>query len=295
MWISVTASMTRIERHRAEELAHDDLEVGERRGQQQLDRARPLLFRVGPHRDHRQHEQHEDRDVLQQRPEQLLVDVHRLRPPSRSGSSACSGARRSSGWRRRSSRRAARTGRSRCRRSARRSTTSALCARSRGCYSWAASPAGAPPASGRGAGFLGRERAGRSPRGSCASAAARAAPSRSSTTARASSRRTSCPLLALDFVADDAVAAIGFGDARDAGDALERRGRVGAGRVDLHVHRFRAAQPGREVVGRVDGDDASLVDDDDALAGLRDLGEDVRAQDDGVVAGELLDRAGASR
>ena len=42
-----------VERHRAEELAEDDLEVGERRGQQQLDRARSLLLRVGAHRDHR--------------------------------------------------------------------------------------------------------------------------------------------------------------------------------------------------------------------------------------------------
>ena len=44
MWSSVTASIDRVERHRAEELAEDDLEVGERRGQQQLDRARPLLL-----------------------------------------------------------------------------------------------------------------------------------------------------------------------------------------------------------------------------------------------------------
>ena len=70
-----------VQRHRAEELAHDDLEVGERRGEQQLDRARSLLLRVGPHRHHRQHEQDQDRHVLrEQRPDHLLVDVHRLRP-----------------------------------------------------------------------------------------------------------------------------------------------------------------------------------------------------------------------
>ena len=63
---------------------------------------------------------------------------------------------------------------------------------------------------------------------------------------------------------------------------------VRAAGVDLHVHRLRAAQPRGQVVGRVDRDDAALVDDDDALAGLRDLGQDVRAEDDGVVAGELL-------
>ena len=35
---------------------------------------------------------------------------------------------------------------------------------------------------------------------------------------------------------------------------------------------------------RVFGDDLALVDDDDALAGRGDLGKDVRAQDDGVIA-----------
>ena len=65
--------------------------------------------------------------------------------------------------------------------------------------------------------------------------------------------------------------------------------------IDLHEHRLRAAQPRREVVRRVDRDDAALVDDDDALAGLRDLGQDVRAQDDGVVAGEAADQSCASR
>ena len=34
----------------------------------------------------------------------------------------------------------------------------------------------------------------------------------------------------------------------------------------------------------------ALVDDDDALAGLRDLGQDVRAEDDRVVAGEAPDQ-----
>jgi hypothetical protein len=34
-----------------------------------------------------------------------------------------------------------------------------------------------------------------------------------------------------------------------------------------------------------------LVDDHHALAGLLDLGEDVRAEDDGVIAGERLDEA----
>ena len=41
--------------------------------------------------------------------------------------------------------------------------------------------------------------------------------------------------------------------------------------------------------GRVDRDDLALVDDHHALAGLRDLGQDVRAQDDGVRARQPLD------
>ena len=68
------------------------------------------------------------------------------------------------------------------------------------------------------------------------------------TTARARSRRTSRPLLALDFVPDHPVAPIRFGDARDARHALQRARRVGAVRVDLHVHRFRPAQPRGQVV-----------------------------------------------
>ena len=44
--------------------------------EQQLDRARALLLGVGPHRDHRQHEQHDHAGVHEQRPDQHLVDVH---------------------------------------------------------------------------------------------------------------------------------------------------------------------------------------------------------------------------
>ena len=49
-------------------------------------------------------------------------------------------------------------------------------------------------------------------------------------------------------------------------------------------------QPRGQVLRRVDGDDPALVDDDDALAGLRDLGKDVRAEDDRVVAGEAANQ-----
>ena len=60
--------------------------------------------------------------------------------------------------------------------------------------------------------------------------------------------------------------------------------------VHLHVQRLRPAQPGGQVVRRVFGHHAALVDDHHALAGLRDLGQDVRAQDDRVIAGQLLDQ-----
>ena len=98
------------------------------------------------------------------------------------------------------------------------------------------------------------------------------------------------PALAFHFVADGVVAPIGFGDPDDAGNALKRSRRVGAVGVHLHVQRLRPPQPGGQVVRRVFGDHAALVDDDDALAGLRDFREDVRAQDDGVVPGQLLDQ-----
>ena len=65
----------RVERHRAEELADDDLHVGQRRGEQQLDRSRSLLLRVNAHRHQRQHEQQDDARVEKERPYQLRVDV----------------------------------------------------------------------------------------------------------------------------------------------------------------------------------------------------------------------------
>src|SRR5713101_8168448 len=95
--------------------------------------------------------------------------------------------------------------------------------------------------------------------------------------------------LGLDFVADDAVVAIDFCDAGDPRHALEPRRGIGAGRMDLHVHCLRAPQPRDEVGRRVDGHDLALVDDPDALAGLRDLREDVGAENDRVIARELLD------
>ncbi len=68
-----------VQRDGAEKLAHDDLKIGDRRRQQELDGARALLFGVRPHRHHRHEEQDENGDVLQQRTNELLVHVHGLR------------------------------------------------------------------------------------------------------------------------------------------------------------------------------------------------------------------------
>ena len=73
----------RVEAHGAEKLPGDDLEVGQWRRQQQLDRARALLLGVGAHGDHRQDEQEDDRRVQEHGPDQLLVHVDRLAPPPR--------------------------------------------------------------------------------------------------------------------------------------------------------------------------------------------------------------------
>ena len=102
-------------------------------------------------------------------------------------------------------------------------------------------------------------------------------------------------VLGLDLVADDPVPSIRFDDASDARDPAERDPGIRPHGVHLHVHRFRAPQPRSQVVRRVDRDDAALVDDDDALAGLRDFRQDVRAQDDRVIAGELFDELAAFR
>jgi hypothetical protein len=73
-------------------------------------------------------------------------------------------------------------------------------------------------------------------------------------------------------------------DPGDAGDRRQHRARVRAPRVDLQIHRCRSLQARGQIVGCVDSHDASLVDDHHALAGLRDLWQDVRAEHDGVIA-----------
>ncbi len=95
---------------------------------------------------------------------------------------------------------------------------------------------------------------------------------------------------AVDFVPDDAVAAVGLDHARDTGDAAERGTDIGPVCIELDVHRLGTAQPGREVVGRIDRHDPSLVDDDHTVAGLRHFGQDVRAQDDRVITPQTRDQ-----
>ena len=175
--------------------------------------------------------------------------------------------------------------RSRRRRSATRSSPSAPCARWRARYSCAGLRRGACRCR-----FFGRETAGTPLPGSFASVAAPAGPSPGSTTAAASSRRTSRPVSLVDFDSRRSRRACPRRYARHAGHRRQRRFRVGAHRVHLHVASFptRADAPSGCPACRPPR--PSLVDDDDALAGLTDLGKDVRAQDDRVVAAELLDQ-----
>ena len=63
---------------------------------------------------------------------------------------------------------------------------------------------------------------------------------------------------------------------------------VSSGHFDQH--QFGPARPALQIVHRVRGNELSFVDDDDPLAGLLDFRQDVRAQNDGVVAGEALDQ-----
>src|SRR5438270_12483749 len=65
-----------IKQHGREPLANDDLQVSKRRGHQQFNRAATLLFRKKPHRDHWKKEEPNHGDVLEQWPDDLLVEVH---------------------------------------------------------------------------------------------------------------------------------------------------------------------------------------------------------------------------
>ena len=102
-------------------------------------------------------------------------------------------------------------------------------------------------------------------------------------------------LQAFDFEGNAAVPGVLHHDAADAGDLFEASldfAGVGAavGGFDFEADGFGAAQAVGEVGDRILRDQLALADDDDALAGLLHLAEDVGAEDDGVVAGEGLEQ-----
>ena len=65
-----------VESHRTDELAEDDLGVGDRRGQEQLDGSRPLLFGVRAHGDGREQEQHNHGRIDEHWCDQHRAHVH---------------------------------------------------------------------------------------------------------------------------------------------------------------------------------------------------------------------------
>src|SRR6266404_5801182 len=105
--------------------------------------------------------------------------------------------------------------------------------------------------------------------------------------------------------ADQSLAAFHFKDravivlvferhAADAGNQLEPRlHRYGVdetvSRADFQQQRFGATRAILQIADRVGCDQLALVNDDDLFAGLLDFRQNVRAEDDGVVAGEALD------
>ena len=88
--------------------------------------------------------------------------------------------------------------------------------------------------------------------------------------------------------------------AADAGHLLQAL--LDLGRIERSVggchfqrHGFGAAQAVGQVRHRIGGHQLALIDDDNALAGLFDFGQDVGAENDGVIAGQVLDQTRGSR
>ena len=90
---------------------------------------------------------------------------------------------------------------------------------------------------------------------------------------------------------DAAVVTGGHADVppRHAIDREERRAQVGAGAVDLERHHVGLLRGPLQPRRRVDGEQASVVDDRDPLADQRGLREDVGAQQHRVVFAEGAD------
>ena len=59
---------------------------------------------------------------------------------------------------------------------------------------------------------------------------------------------------------------------------------------DFEQNGFGATRAGLQIANRIGRHQLSLINNDDLLAGLLDLGQDVRAQNDGVFAGKILDQ-----
>src|SRR5580698_8450722 len=83
-------------------------------------------------------------------------------------------------------------------------------------------------------------------------------------------------------------------DMGDARNALEpslnhRRVNVGTASRDFDEQLLGAARAILQIVNGVLGDQPALINDEHGLAGLLDFGKDVRAENDGVIAGEALD------
>jgi hypothetical protein len=95
-------------------------------------------------------------------------------------------------------------------------------------------------------------------------------------------------LHAFDFETVDALLGIFCDYTADAGETLENDENFSGRdrRDDLDTDRLGSAQTVGEVGDSIGRHDLAAADDDDLAAGVFDFGEDVRGEDDGVVAGE---------
>src|ERR1700678_1877538 len=103
------------------------------------------------------------------------------------------------------------------------------------------------------------------------------------------------PLLALHFKDQALLFGLGTRYAADSGDGFElllhlHGFRLAVAGGDLEQKRFGAACPRLQVAHRVSRYQLAFVNDDDLLAGLFDLRQYMRAEDDGVVPGQALDQ-----
>src|SRR5271170_8050662 len=102
-------------------------------------------------------------------------------------------------------------------------------------------------------------------------------------------------LLALHFKDQALLFAFGTRHAADSGDTFEfllhQHGfRLAIAARNLEQKSFGAARPGLQVAHRIGRYQLALVDDDDLLAGLFDLRQDMSAEDNGVIPGQALDQ-----